>query len=587
MEECPFCKTENRDGVRFCSNCGKELNSAAAVANAATVIAPSAASGSSTTQTPGGSIGSRVLTPGARLQGGRYVVKKVLGQGGMGAALLATDIRLDNKPIVIKELISDNTDPAQLQEDVRNFRREMTTLAHINHPLVPKVTDHFPEGSQGNVRYFMVQEYIEGENLEDRMDRTNQPMKEREVLNYASQVLDVLDYLEQQTPPVVHRDIKPANIIIGAKDKRAHLVDFGIARDDVVRNAKHKQTSALGTPGYAPPEQYQGNADPRSDLYALAATLHHLLTNSDPRNYSPFSYPPVRSLVQPPQQKPSAEIEKVLTKALNYDINQRYQSAAAMKRDIDNILLNNFGQSGNTSSYTLGTSGQIGAAGAANTANQPTLIYPQPAPPPIQPLTPIPPVGSYQSSNYPPIGTINQPPQQQQRRRQNNLVRNLVLLVIIVLLIGGGLFAIPYIRRLTGPAVTGNGTPGATATSTVPSSVVKGIGAYKSRNSGELIGISDGTVAFATSGADGSLKLQAAQKLASGDPSSAESLWSQALQLPNQSNDAEVPHLSGEPECACFRQTAYYHRGWYDHDWSQCQRGAGRSAGSVYRAKRV
>src|SRR2546426_2983586 len=324
--ECPYCKAENRDGVRFCNNCGREIKPATA-----------------TVTSTGGSGNSRSLTPGARLQGGRYVVRKILGQGGMGAALLANDFRLDSKPVVIKELISDNVDPTQLQDDVQNFKREVRTLSRIDHPLVPNVTDHFQEGS----RYFMVQEYAEGENLEERIDRLNQPMKEAEVLGHASEVLDVLDYLAQQTPPIIHRDIKPANIIIGAKDKKAHLVDFGIARADVARNAQRKQTSALGTPGYAPPEQYQGNADSRSDLYALAATLHYLLTNRDPSEYPPFAFPPVRTLN--PQLSP--EIERVLTRALNIDINKRYQSAAAMKRDIDDILLSRFGKA-NTSSYT-------------------------------------------------------------------------------------------------------------------------------------------------------------------------------------------------------------------------------------------
>src|SRR5438105_6593651 len=190
----------------------------------------------------------------------------------------------------------------------------------------------------------MVQEYVEGETLEERMDKTNQPMKEREVLGYASEVLDVLDYLEQQTPPVVHRDIKPANIIIGAKDKRAHLVDFGIARADEARNLKRKQTSALGTPGYAPPEQYQGNADPRSDLYALGATMHHLLTNRNPHNQPPFSYPLARLL----NPRLSAAVERVLIRALTNDISQRYQSAAEMKHDIDDILQSRAGISSST-----------------------------------------------------------------------------------------------------------------------------------------------------------------------------------------------------------------------------------------------
>src|SRR5947208_6696363 len=177
--ECPYCNAENRDGVHFCSNCGKPLTP--------TITASSTSAGSANSN-------SRTLTPGSRLQGGRYIIKKMLGQGGMGAAMLATDIRLDSKSVVIKELISDNTDPARLQEDVRNFKREVATLAHLDHPLVPNVTDHFQEGT----RYFMVQEYVEGENLEEYLNHLNQPLKERDVLIYASQVLDILDYLAQQ-----------------------------------------------------------------------------------------------------------------------------------------------------------------------------------------------------------------------------------------------------------------------------------------------------------------------------------------------------------------------------------------------------
>ena len=141
--ECPYCGAENRPGVRFCYNCGKQLNPPDTTSTSSSI------STGGTTRT-GGS--PRSLTPGARLQGGRYVVRKILGQGGMGAALLATDLRLDSKPVVIKELISDNTDPATKQEDVRNFKREVSTLAHLDHPLIPNVTDYFQEGP----RYFMV-----------------------------------------------------------------------------------------------------------------------------------------------------------------------------------------------------------------------------------------------------------------------------------------------------------------------------------------------------------------------------------------------------------------------------------------------
>src|SRR5437588_6533202 len=504
--ECPYCKYENRDGVRYCSNCGRALS-------------PAATSNISV----GGT--SRSLAVGTHLQGGRYVITKILGEGGMGTALLATDKRTDNKLVVIKELVSDNSDPAKYQEDVRNFKREVATLAHLDHPLIPNVTDHFQEGP----RYFMVQEYVEGENLEERMDRVNQPMKEREALGYASEVLDILDYLSQQTPPIVHRDIKPANIIIGTKDKRAHLVDFGIARADETRNAQRKQTSALGTPGYAPPEQYQANADPRAALYALAATLHHVLTNRDPRNHPPFTYPPVRTLN--PQLSP--EIEKVLNRALINDINQRYQSAAAMKRDIDDILLKRFGVSGNISSYTLGTSGPMHTVSAASAPtapyqpvqrqqqspprHSPPLSYP---PPPPAPLTPVP-------------QSIRSRPAQQQRRGSNYFVLTFILLLLVVLVIGAGLFAIPYIRNLGGQ---GAATPGSTAVATATGLPANGIGAFKAPD-GEFIGVSDGTFAFAVSGPGGTFKTQAADKLKAGDPISAESLWQAALS--KDSGDAE------------------------------------------------
>ena len=528
--ECPYCNVENRDGVRFCNNCGKPLNPAASATKPA-------AAATTTNAT------SRSLTPGSRVQGGRYVIKKILGQGGMGAAFLATDIRLDSKPVVIKELISDNTDPAKLQEDVRNFKREVATLAHLDHPLIPNVTDHFQEGS----RYFMVQEYVEGENLEERMDRVNQPMKEREALGYASEVLDILEYLAQETPPIVHRDIKPANIIIGAKDKRAHLVDFGIARADVTRNAKRKQTSALGTPGYAPPEQYQGNADPRSDLYALAATLHHLLTNRDPRNHPPFTYPPVRALN--PQLSP--EIEKILSRALINDINQRYQSATAMKKDVDDILLKRFGVSGNISSYTLGTSGPIGAANAAGSATIPAknqsagATTPYQASQQQQPLTP--PYQQQGQGNWqnippypPPVALPNRPSRPQQQNNQSYVGRSLLLLILVVLLIAGLFFGIPYFQAHPfGQNTNASSTPNSAATATAVTSTLpaNGIGPVKAPD-GETIGISDGTVAFAINGPGGISKKQAADQLKAGDAVAAELLWQSALA--SDSGDAEL-----------------------------------------------
>src|SRR5260370_4516520 len=510
--ECPYCKYENRDGVRYCSNCGR-------------LMPPTngTATGTTSTSTTIGGGNSRALNVGTKLQGGRYVVKEILGEGGMGAALLATDKRLDNKLVVIKELISDNTDPEKFKEDEHNFKQEVVTLAHLDHPLIQNVMDNFEEGS----RYFMVQEYVEGENLEDRMDRLNQPMKEREVLLIASEVLDILDYLSQQTPPIVHRDIKPANIIISSKDKRAHLVDFGIARADVARNARRKQTSALGTPGYAPPEQYQGNADPRSDLYALGATMHHRLTNRDPRNYPPFMYPPARTL----NHQLSPEVERVIAHAVNNDVNQRYQSAMAMKHDVEDILLKGFGVSGNTGSYTLGTSGPMPTAGAASTSTytNPATYANQAGRLQQAPTTPVPPPPpAYQpGTGYPP------PPRQ---GGGSNTGRNFLLFVIVIVLIGVLAFgALNFLRGQNQGQGTSSPTPIPTAATS------NGIGANKAAD-GETIGISDGTFAFDTNPGrtDTSLKQQAAQRLKANDTSGAETLLSQAVSTDTSDAEAQI-----------------------------------------------
>jgi serine/threonine protein kinase len=275
---------------------------------------------------------------------GRYLIAKALGEGGMGSVLLAKDTRLADKLTVIKVLNAESTDPDRLQEDVRNFKREAETLAHLDHPLIPDVTDHFEEG----LRYYMVMDYVEGENLEHWLERTAKPMQEQDALRYALEVLDILEYLSKQQPAIVHRDIKPANIIIGTRDKHAHLVDFGIARANTMLNGQMRKTTALGTPGYAPPEQYQGFADPRSDLYALAATLHHLVTNRDPGEYAPFQFPPARTL----NSRISPQLETILIKALKTNAAERYQTPQEMRQDLESLLAGT-SLAGTTDGYRL------------------------------------------------------------------------------------------------------------------------------------------------------------------------------------------------------------------------------------------
>lgn len=550
--KCPFCGTNNPADETFCANCGGyldvssgahtvvgQVNTANNQMSGPTQMASSGSIGA--TPYGGGQGTSSTLTPNAKLQNGRYVVEKVLGQGGMGAAVLAKDARVSNKRVVIKELISDESDPIQRQEDVRNFEREVETLASLDHPLIPTVTDSFQEGTHS----YMVQEYAPGENLEDHMERVNAPMPEQEALTYASQVLDILEYLGEQKPPIVHRDIKPANIIISNRDKRARLVDFGIARADEAKHAKRKQTTALGTPGYAPPEQYQGNADVRSDIYALAATLHHLVTNRDPRNYPPFNYPAARSL----NAQISPNLEKILERALTIDVNKRYQNATEMKQDIDTLLQQRFHSTGDTSTYMLGTSKPLatpppvvstptstattqgayaqgyGSAGTQSAQSNPT---------PFQRRN--------QASPYP----INQarPRQQQQqigayaqpKKKNENayLLWSFLLLVVVIIIIAAIIFAIP---RLGVPIqAPGGGVKPINNTQPIGQQNNNPISITTIKN--EAIGLSDGNFAFDTQRKDADTKKQATQAMENGNTSQANTLWNSAINT--DSNDAEA-----------------------------------------------
>jgi serine/threonine protein kinase len=169
-----------------------------------------------------------------------------------------------------------------------------------------------------------VLEYIDGENLEALMGDTEQMLPQERTIDWAIQICEVLSYLHSQDPPIVFRDMKPSNVMLQPPDHIV-LVDFGIAR---VFEAGQKGTM-IGTEGYSPPEQYRGIANPQGDIYALGATLHHLLTQRDPRLEPPFTFheePP--RLLNPAV---SADVEAVIMKALEYEPEKRYSSAAEMK----------------------------------------------------------------------------------------------------------------------------------------------------------------------------------------------------------------------------------------------------------------
>ncbi|MFQ6100342.1 MAG: serine/threonine-protein kinase [Anaerolineae bacterium] len=267
-----------------------------------------------------------MLTIGTMLQN-RYRIVSLLGQGGMGAVYRAWDTRL-NIPAALKEMVPQpGLDSATLTQLRQQFRQEATVLARMSHPHLVRVTDFFEE--RGNA--YLVMDFVEGENLADRIARLG-ALPEAEVLAWARQLLDSLAYCHSQG--IIHRDVKPQNVII-RPDGQAMLVDFGLVklwdpRDPRTRTAMR----GMGTPEYAPPEQYEaekGHTDPRSDVYSLGATLYHALAGQAPptatlRMASPEQFVPVRRLN--PRVRP--ETEMAVLRAMELARSRRFQSAGEM-----------------------------------------------------------------------------------------------------------------------------------------------------------------------------------------------------------------------------------------------------------------
>ena len=261
--------------------------------------------------TPPGNSGALAgpLEAGTVLQR-RYAIQRLLGGGGMGMVYLAYDQRLSNRPCAIKEMVDHFIDPQQRIEANDYFAREADTLAQLKHPAIPAISDRFDHQN----RHYLVMEYVEGRNLEEEFAARGGPLPEGLVIDVARQLCDVLGYLHGLVPPVIYRDMKPSNVMLTEKG-RVVLVDFGIAR---LFKAARKGTM-IGTLGFAPPEQYQGIADPRSDIYSLGATLHYIVTGRDPEQHPPFSFPPIREL----RPDVSSNLAGAIDRALAYQMEGR------------------------------------------------------------------------------------------------------------------------------------------------------------------------------------------------------------------------------------------------------------------------
>ena len=250
----------------------------------------------------------------------RYRIVELLGQGGFGAVYRVWDTHLN-----IHCALKQNRETTR--QASRQFAREATILAKLRHPNLPKVTDHFSLAGQGQ---YLVMEYIDGEDLEAKLEKADGPLPEARVLAWADQILDALEYLHTQDPPIIHRDIKPANVRITPRGQ-AILVDFGIAK---IFDPDEKTTEGARavTPGYSPYEQYSlGTTDARTDIYALGATLYALLTGQ-------VMHESVLRAIDDPVKPPtqlnpdiSTATSLAIQRAIQIDPRLRWQTAADFK----------------------------------------------------------------------------------------------------------------------------------------------------------------------------------------------------------------------------------------------------------------
>ncbi|MBA4374714.1 MAG: protein kinase [Anaerolinea sp.] len=241
----------------------------------------------------------------------------------MGSVYRARDLHFPNviKLVAVKEMINQAPDSVVRETIVNNFEREANILVTLNHPSIPKIFDFFTHEE----RSYLVLELVNGKDLEAILRSSLEPIREDQVILWAIEVCDVLEYLHTHKPePIIFRDIKPQNLMVNQQNHIV-MVDFGIAK---IFKTGQKGTM-IGTEGYSPPEQYRGDATFQTDIYALGATLHHVLTRRDPRLEAPFSFGdrPIRQL----NPVVSQEFESIISTALNYKPEDRFKDITSMK----------------------------------------------------------------------------------------------------------------------------------------------------------------------------------------------------------------------------------------------------------------
>jgi WD40 repeat protein len=339
---CDTCGAANRDQARFCRVCGASFNVTGTT--------------------------SLNNTLAGTLLKQRYAILAQAGRGGFGAVYKAKDVQFGNRVFALKEMSQHGLDPQDLADATDCFNREATLLAQLTHPNLPRIYEQFTEGG----RSYLVMDFIEGETLEDHLEQLGRAkMPVEKILDVALQLCSVLEYLHTRQPPIVFRDLKPGNVML-TPTGHVYLIDFGIARH--FKPGQQKDTTALGSSGYAPPEQYgKSQTTTRADIYSLGATLHELLTGDDPSD-TPFHFEPLR-LTDPSL----TGLNTLVMSMINVTVNDRPASVSVVRQALQRI----------TAQYTRSLPVQSAWAGAApvtipvlsgfSVAAGPSQTYLQPA----------------------------------------------------------------------------------------------------------------------------------------------------------------------------------------------------------------
>src|SRR5450755_790290 len=321
---CDTCGAANRVQAQFCRVCGRSLQDAnntlppGALQNATLPDVTLQNSTLSISSTMTGMLSQRHALKQ------RYVILGQAGRGGFGAVYKASDTQFGNRLVAVKEMSQSNLGTQEFVAATEAFRHEALLLAGLTHPNLPRIYEQFTDTG----RTYLVMDFIEGETLEEHLNglRGKKIPLER-VFDIALQLCSVLDYLHTRNPAIIFRDLKPANIML-THAGHVYLIDFGIARH--FKPGQSKDTTALGSSGYAAPEQYgKSQTTPRADIYSLGATLHQLLTGDDPSE-RPFHFAPI----QLPNQPALKGLDTLVMRMVTVDISKRPASVAEVRQEL-------------------------------------------------------------------------------------------------------------------------------------------------------------------------------------------------------------------------------------------------------------